>query len=130
VPDDAAAYLLLLLDLLVVALVLTLPVLAVWWLIGRPPEPRRAVTRDGAAGTHPSPGERVLRRCDGCGVGWKGRPGDDASVLVLKVRRWKRRSTRGKKQDTPAWAGRRGWSRCPSCLSTDVRTSSRHRTSG
>ena len=125
--DDAGAYLLLAVDLLVVATVLTLPVLALWWLVGRP---RDEPISDHARGLdrEPSSREPVLRRCDDCGVGWKGRPGDDAGVTVLKLRRRKRRSTREKKQDTPDWARRRGWSRCPSCLSTNVRTSSRHTT--
>jgi hypothetical protein len=114
VPDDAAAYLLLAVDLLVVALVLTLPLLGFWWLVGRP---RRSAAE---------PQQRVLRRCDACGVGWKGTPRDDARAVTLKLRRWQRRRTRERKEDTPAWARRRGWSRCPSCLSTQVRTSSRH----
>jgi hypothetical protein len=114
VPDDAAAYLLLAVDLLVVALVLTLPLLALWWLVGRP---RRSAAE---------PQQQVLRRCDACGIGWKGTPGDDARVVTLKLRRWQRRRTRERKQDTPGWARRRGWSRCPSCLSRQVRTSSRH----
>jgi hypothetical protein len=118
VPDDAAAYLLLVVDLLVVALVLTLPVLALLWLVGRPRARREPAPTSGT--------EPVLRRCDACGVGWKGRPGDDARRLTLRLRRWKRRRTRARKKDTPAWARRRGWDRCPSCLSTDVRTSSRH----
>jgi len=125
--DDVAAYLLLGLNLLVVAVVLSLPVLAVWWLIGTPRPvaggPPAAADSD-AADDEPVPsGERVLRRCDDCGVLWKGAPGEDVSVRVLKLRRWRRRRTREKKQDTPGWAKRRGWSRCPSCLSTNVRTS-------
>lgn len=122
-PEDAAAYLLLVVDLIVVAVGLSLPVLALWWLVGRARRPRSS---GHAAGSAASPGtERVLRRCDACGVGWKGRPGDDRSTLGLKVRRWKRRRTRAEKRHTPAWARRQGWSRCPSCLSSDVRTSSR-----
>lgn len=113
-PDDAAAYLLLFVDLLVVAVILTLPLLALWWLVGR----LRGARPAGST-------ERVLRRCDACGVGWKGAPGEDASVPVLKLRRRTRRRTRANKKDTPAWARRRGWNRCPSCLSTKVRTSSR-----
>lgn len=113
-PDDVAAYLLLLVDLIVVAAVLTLPLLALWWLIGRA---RHARPADAT--------EPVLRRCDACGVGWKGRPGEDASVPVVRLRRRTRRRTRARRRDTPDWARRRGWSRCPSCLSTQVRTSSR-----
>lgn len=110
-PDDAAAYLLLAVDLLVVAVVLTLPLLALLWLIGKPRKVRRT--------------RRVLRRCEACGVAWKGVPGHDLGRTSLRIRRWKRRRSRARKQDTPAWAGRQGWSRCPSCLSTKVRTSSR-----
>lgn len=114
-PDDAVAYVLLGVDLLVVAAVLTVPLVVAWRLVVRT---RGRATRTGRPAA-------VLRRCDACGVGWKGRPGDDASALVLKARRRKRRRTRAKEQDTPVWARRRGWSRCPSCLSTKVRTSSR-----
>lgn len=115
-PDDAVAYLLLALDLLIVAVVLTLPLLALGWLLGR----LRSSSSRPAGDSEP-----VLRRCDACGVGWKGRPGDDASVPVLSLRRRVRRRSRATRRDTPGWARRRGWSRCPSCLSTQVRTSSR-----
>jgi hypothetical protein len=115
VDGDATAWLLLAVDLLVVAVVLTLPLLALWWLLGRL-RPRR-----GAPAL--APGERVLRRCEACGVAWKGRPGEDAGALVLRLRRAVRRRTRARKLPTPSWTRRRGWSRCPSCLSTDVRTS-------
>ena len=128
-PDDVAAYLLLALNVLVVAIVLSLPVLLLWGLVGRPrplPAPPPSLAAPGEP--LPAPGERVLRRCESCGVLWKGRPGDDASVLALKLRRRVRRRTREKKTDTPSWAKRRGWSRCPSCLSTDVRTSRAART--
>lgn len=104
---------------LAVGTLLALPVLAVWYVVGRPrPLP--------GAGAAVGP-DRVLRRCDDCGVLWKGRPGQDASAATLRVRRWMRRRTRTSKTDTPGWAGRRGWSRCPSCLSTNVRTSSAQR---
>ena len=140
--DDLAAYALLGLGLLAVAVVLALPVLAVWWLVGRPrpvpgtpppvttarPGAELEPADDAAAPTTVLPGERVLRRCEACGVLWKGAPGDDVSVAVLRLRRWMRRRTREKKTDTPSWARRRGWSRCPSCLSTDVRTSRAQRT--
>ncbi|HWH30306.1 MAG TPA: hypothetical protein VNU26_15365, partial [Mycobacteriales bacterium] len=91
-PDDVAAYLLLALDLLVVAIVLSLPVLALWWLIGTPrplpdppPEllaelPPEPLTGDDRA----APGERVLRRCEDCGVLWKGRPSQDAGPSTAR----------------------------------------------
>jgi hypothetical protein len=151
VSADLAAYLLLAMNLLVVAVVLSLPILLLWALLGRPrpvpgapPLPRRSsesATRErprhaagGGSTVLPgseideyevtaAPGERVLRRCDDCGVLWKGLPGKDSSVPVLKLRRWMRRRTRARKTDTPGWAKRQGWSRCPSCLSTKVRTS-------
>lgn len=116
-PDDVAAYLLLALNVLVVAVVLSLPILLVWTLVGRPrPVPPMP-------GDPEETGERVLRRCEDCGVVFAGRPGDDASVLALRLRRRTRRRTREAKKDTPAWARRRGYWRCPSCLSTNVRTS-------
>jgi hypothetical protein len=95
--------------------VLTLPLLALWWLVGQPRRrPGDPVLADG---------ERALRRCEECGVAWRGRPGEDASVLVVRLRRRVRRRTREKEAPTPSWARRRGWKRCPSCLSTRVRTS-------
>ena len=85
----------------------------------------RLTCTKGAPGASPvsGSGERVLRRCEDCGVLWKGRPSQDAGIATLRLRRWVRRRTRARKTDTPAWARRRGWSRCPSCLSTNVRTS-------
>lgn len=138
-PDDAVAYLLLVVDLLVVALVLTLPILAIGWLIGRvrrppgkrqPEAPARGRHGRGSGRQKPKRGaaEPVLRRCDSCGVGWRGVPGDDVSKTRLKVRRWARRRSRAKKRSAPQWARRQGWSRCPSCLSTQVRTSTLHKT--
>jgi hypothetical protein len=128
--DDLAAYLLLAMNLLVVAVVLSLPVLALWWLIGRPrpvpgapPPPLRTTATADDHDLPPAPGERALRRCEDCGVLWKGTPGENASLTTLKLRRWMRRRTRARKTDTPDWAKRRGWNRCPSCLSTNVRTS-------
>jgi hypothetical protein len=146
VSEDPAAYLLLAMNLLVVAVVLALPILLLWALIGRPlpipgapSPPRRAPAhRPPASGgstvlpgsaadvdddVAAAPGERVLRRCEDCGVLWKGLPGKDSPVPMLKLRRWMRRRTRARKTDTPTWAKRQGWSRCPSCLSTNVRTS-------
>lgn len=132
-PDDAAAYLLLVLDLLVVAAILTLPLLLLLWVIGRTRR-RSAVAPQRSARTAPPrepqaappSGERVLRRCDDCGTGWKAVPGRDSSKTALKVRRWMRRRARARKKHSPGWTKRQGWSRCPSCLSTNVRTSSRH----
>jgi hypothetical protein len=127
VSSDVAAYLLLAANLLVVAAVLSLPLMLLWWLAGR----RRRVAAAPAQTDHgdvpTAPGERVLRRCDDCGVLWKGRPSRDIGVTGLKVRRWVRRRTRARKTDTPAWAKRQGWSRCPSCLSKKVRTSQARR---
>lgn len=111
-PEDAVAYLLLALDLLVVALVLSAPFLLLIWLLGR--SARKQQT-----------GEPVLRRCASCQVAWKGVPGHNISKTGLRLRRRVRRRTRAKEKNTPAWARRQGWNRCPSCLSKQVRTSSR-----
>jgi hypothetical protein len=135
VPEDVAAYLLLAMNLLVVGALLALPVLAVWWLVGRPrplPPPPASLlaagpSTAGSGAVDVRPGERVLRRCDDCGVLWKGLPAKDFGVTSLKVRRWMRRRTRARKTDTPTWAKRQGWSRCPSCLSKKVRTSQARR---
>ena len=118
-PSDLAAYLLLAMAVLAVGTVLSLPVLLLWFVVGRP--------RPLPGAEQPVGSERVLRRCDDCGVLWKGRPGQDASRLTMRLRRRVRRRTRERKADTPTWASRRGWSRCPSCLSTNVRTSSASR---
>lgn len=129
-PPDTAAYLLLVLDLLMVAVVLTLPLLLLLWVIGRVrgKPAARTSSRHSADNSEPQPskGERVLRRCDDCGTGWKGVPGRDKGKTGLKVRRWLRRRARARKKAGPTWSRRQGWSRCPHCLSTNVRTSSRH----
>lgn len=114
-PDDLVAYLLLVLDVLVVGVALSVPVLLLWAVLAR--------LRPSGSTT-----ERVLRRCEDCGVLFQGRPGDDASTLALTLRRRIRRRTRAAKKHTPAWARRRGYRRCPSCLSTNVRTSRASRT--
>jgi len=135
VPDDTAAYLLLALDLLVVAAVLTLPLVLLLWVLGplrrtrtRRPAPDRSIGPEKSSMPRASDGERVLRRCEDCNVGWKGLPGRDKSKTGLRVRRWVRRRARARKKHGAAWSRRQGWSRCPSCLSTNVRTSSRHST--
>jgi hypothetical protein len=112
-PEGTAAYLLLGLDVVVVGAVLSAPVLLLWWVVGR-------------TGRSTGGGGRVLRRCNACGAAWKGRPGQD--VRLLRLRRRTRRRSRDRKKDAPAWAARQGWSRCPSCLSRDVRPSSRDAT--
>ncbi len=65
----------------------------------------------------------VVRRCDGCRLAWQGEPGVDYGRLELLLRRRARRRARAKPTAAPAWAKARGWNRCPSCLSTRVRTS-------
>jgi hypothetical protein len=65
------------------------------------------------------------RRCDACRSGWLGRPGTDASLLVLRLRRFRRRRARSAGRPVPAWAVKQGWSRCPSCFSSRVRDSRR-----
>lgn len=116
-PEDVVAYLLLALDLIVVAAILSAPIVLVIWLLGRRADSRRR-------------GDPVLRRCADCQVAWKGAPGHDLSKTGLRMRRRVRRRTRAKEKDTPAWARRQGWSRCPSCLSKRVRTSSRASSQG
>jgi hypothetical protein len=67
--------------------------------------------------------ELVVRRCDRCGRGWKADPRVPGRVVGLRVRRWVRHRAREKGEPAPNWAGPQGWSRCPSCLSSRVRTS-------
>lgn len=109
-PADLAAVLLLVLDLVVVALVLAVPLL----LLG-------AVLRR-RGGSSPAP---VLRRCEACSAGWRAVPGDDHTALGLRLRRRVRRRARARAGPVPRWARPQGWSRCPSCLSKQVRTSRR-----
>lgn len=134
-PEDFIAYLLLVLPLLVVAFLLAVPLLALLWLLGKLRGPRRHMAlRPHRTRSQPTPPEvaapvdpdgRVLRRCDACGAGWKDVPGHDLGRTSLRVRRWVRRRARRRGDNVPGWARRQGWSRCPSCLLTQVRTSSR-----
>lgn len=132
-PDDAVAYLLLALDLLVVAAILTAPLLVLLWLAGRrrPRAPRRdadgrrlSKRRREELDVRADVDKRVLRRCEACSTLWKGRAGHRVGRSSLWVRRWVRRRSRDRKRPAPMWAERQGYSRCPSCLSTQVRTSS------
>ena len=116
-PRDSVAYLLLAADVVVVALVLLAPLYAVVWLLGRR---RRAAQTPASAA---APDGRQLRRCERCGLLWKGTPGHDVGRVSLRLRRWLRRRRRAQKRAAPAWAQRQGWSRCPRCLSAKVRAS-------
>lgn len=75
----------------------------------------------GLAGEDEEPGT-VLRRCESCRVGWKASPGEELSTWALRKDRFARRRRRTPGQRLP-----RSWSRCPHCLSRQVRTSSRSR---
>ena len=113
---DVLAFALVLLDVLVVALILTAALLVPIVLVRRL-LPHRA---DPSA-------PAVLRRCRSCGRRWEGHPGDDPpawlSRLRRRTRRKARRTARGRKRPEPAWARARGYDRCPSCLSHQVRDS-------
>lgn len=65
----------------------------------------------------------VTRRCDACHLAWQGEPGVDLGRVELLVRRAERRRARAAARQPRPWAKARGWDRCPSCLSTRVRTS-------
>lgn len=65
----------------------------------------------------------VMRRCEQCRNRWPARPEDNPGVLTLRRRRRVRRRRRARNQPIPDWAKARGWHRCPSCLSSQVRTS-------
>lgn len=122
---DTVAYLLLLVDLLVVAAALTAPLL-VGWLVFRRLRGRARMPR---AGQEPSnreaaaEGSRVLRRCEECQALWKAIEGHRVGWASQRLRRWVRRRSRARERPTPGWAARQGWNRCPRCLSTSVRTS-------
>jgi hypothetical protein len=111
------AYWLLFLDLLVGVAAAWIVIWCVLWAIKRL---RRSVAAVPADGDDP----HVKRRCDACGSSWWGVPGRDKSTLGLKLRRSVRTSRRASKRRSWAWTARQGWSRCPSCLSTEVRDSS------
>ncbi len=113
-----AAYVLLGVDLLLVALLLTVTgYLAAGLLRLARPNRRGSSARASA-------GELTWRRCESCKGRWKARPGSDLSVTGLRLRRAVRRAVRTRQRTVP-WARRQGWSRCPSCLSTRVRDSRR-----
>ena len=65
----------------------------------------------------------TVRRCDACRMTWQGEPGVDPGRLELLLRRRERRRARARARPARGWAKARGWDRCPSCLSTRVRTS-------
>lgn len=115
-PRDTVAYLLLVADVVVVALVALAPLYAVGWLLGRRREAAGATVAAAASN------DRQLRRCERCGLLWKGIPGHDVGRVSLRLRRWLRRRRRAQKRAAPARAQRQGC-RCPRCLSGKVRES-------
>lgn len=129
-------YSLLILDVLVIALLLQLIVFGPVWLIRRRRRAQAVPARGGRAAPAASastvvPGSTGFgvgarkRRCDDCRSGWVGEPGSDASTLQLRMRRAARRRAKRRGRPVPAWAERRGWDRCPSCFSDNVRDSRR-----
>ena len=98
------------LDVLLLAVLLVLVVRGAVRLV------RRLLSRRRAA-------RAVVRRCDSCRRGWRGQPGVDLTLVELLAARRARRRARAAPRPEPAWAKASGWSRCPSCLSTRVRTS-------
>lgn len=131
-------YSLLLLDVLVLALLLQLIVFGPVWLVRRRRRVQSARSRGGwAASSRTAPAAEPAatpesggfgvgarkRRCDDCRSGWVGEPGTDSSVIALRLRRASRRRAKSKGRPVPEWAERRGWERCPSCFSTNVRDS-------
>ncbi len=113
-----AGYVLLAVDLLLVALLLTVAgYLAVGLL-------RLATSKRRGIPARPSASELTWRRCESCKGRWQAQPGSDLSETGLRLRRAVGRVAR-KRQRTVAWARPQGWSRCPSCLSTRVRDSRR-----
>jgi hypothetical protein len=124
-------YSLLVLDVLVLALLIQLVVFGPIWLVRRR---RRSTAGSGSRAARASatadPGAGFgsgarKRRCDDCRSGWVGEPGTDASAFVLRLRRSARRRAQRSGRPVPNWAAKRGWDRCPSCLSTNVRDSRR-----
>jgi hypothetical protein len=128
-------YSLLILDVLVIALLIQLVVFGPIWLLRRRSRmqsvPQRRARTSTPAPVQPTPGDAGFgvgarkRRCDDCRSGWVGEPGTDSSVLQLRLRRAARRRAKRGGRPVPEWAERRGWGRCPSCFSTNVRDSRR-----
>lgn len=106
---NVVAGLLLVLDLLLIAVVVVAVVGAVVRLAGR-------LLRRGR------PQELQVRRCDSCRRIWRGDPDHDLGRVELVVRRRARRKARAAERAVPEWARARGWTRCPSCLSSKVRS--------
>jgi hypothetical protein len=96
-----------LVGVLFVVLVLPLAALGVWLLPVHQPE---------AAAVQ-------WRRCNRCSRRWRAVEGSDAAGWRVRLRRRARRTARRRGRPTPPWAAARGWARCPSCLSRDVRPS-------
>jgi len=123
--NDAIAYALLLVNLLVVAAALTAPLLVVWLVVLGLRGPAR-VPQDGqerAERATAADDRRVLRHCEECQARWKARRGHRIGRTSQWLRRWMRHRSRARARTMPDWAARQGWNRCPRCLSTNVRTS-------
>jgi hypothetical protein len=118
--NEAVAYWLLFLDLAVGAAVIWLAIWCALWLIRRVRLPPRQANAAQGAGRPPA---SVKRRCEECGYGWWATPGTERSISGMRLRRWIRRSRRRHRRAPAAWSAPQGWSRCPSCLSTEVRDS-------
>ena len=63
------------------------------------------------------------RRAAPAGVAPRRLVAPDLTLVELLAARRARRRARAAPRPGPAWARARGWSRCPSCLSTRLRTS-------
>ncbi len=113
-----AGYVLLAVDLLLVALLLTVAGYLAAGLLRLARSNRRGIPACASAG------ELTWRRCESCKGRWQAQPGSEVSATGLRLRRAVRRVARTR-QRTVAWARPQGWSRCPRCLSTRVRDSRR-----
>ena len=65
----------------------------------------------------------VVRRCEACGKAWRTRAQRHLSLPRLLTARTVRHGCTARGWEVPVWARPQGWTRCPSCLSTRVRTS-------
>jgi hypothetical protein len=113
---DVGSYGLIFLDLVLGVAVLWVAIWCAVWAIKR-------VRRSIAPVTADSLGRLKKRRCETCGSSWWSTPGRELSQAGLQIRRAVRKYRRGGKRRSWAWTSRQGWSRCPSCLSREVRDS-------
>lgn len=111
---EAVAYWLVFVDLAVGVAVAWIVIWCLLWAMQRVRRAKSAATEGLTT---------VKRRCETCGSSWWSLPGQEVSGVGLQLRRSVRKFRRRHRSRSWAWTARKGWSRCPSCLSRNVRDS-------